>query len=241
VVPAVGALGDQADRDARGAQLPPELGIGQRPAQQLRIVLEISQAGIAIVAEQEAQLVRGMAMIDTELGLRPPLADGAEAVLHGDHPVVVALRQAVVAPEIRFDIRHRAFLRHERETEQRVLSLQALVARPGARLLGFPVLWILGIALPLACEHVLPERIVLGILLALVGEHLLPVLGILGVAIAPFLFVVCHCCTLPVVLPCFLHGLLLSRAGEPHASAGGRIVCWSGRCAAVTRAALAPG
>src|SRR5262249_35003772 len=100
-------------------------------------------------------------------------------------------------------------------------------------LLGFPILRILGIALPLAREHVLPERIILGILPALVGEHLLPVLGILGVTIAPFLIVVCHCCTLLVVL----HGVPLSRAGEPRASARRRIVRWSGRCAAMMTAA----
>jgi hypothetical protein len=232
---AVGVLRDHADGMSRQPQLLPELGIGQRPAQQHRIVLEIAQAGVAVVAEQEAQPAHAMTVIDAELGERPSLADRAQAVLHGHHPLIVRQGQAVLAPEIAFDIRHCSLLRSRREAQERLLGLLALIAQAGACFHVLAILRILGIALAFAREHPLPERIVLGVLLALVRQHPLPVRGVLGIAISPLVIVVRHCCTLRVFLRPCQHPALAG--GEPHASAKRRIVCWSGRCAAMTTAA----
>src|SRR5260221_541697 len=83
---------------------------GRGPAQQIRIVLEIAQAGVALVAEQEAQHARVMTVIDAELGVRPPLADRAETVLRSHHPIIVRLGQAVLAPETQLGCRPRPLL-----------------------------------------------------------------------------------------------------------------------------------
>jgi len=106
----------------------PELGIGQGPPQHPRILVELAEPGVALAAEQKAQPARGMAMIDTELGGRPSLADRAEAVLRGRHEVVVGLGQAVIAPELRFRVGHRRLLGQWRAEQQLLLGLYALMA-----------------------------------------------------------------------------------------------------------------
>jgi hypothetical protein len=161
---------------SRRLQLLPELGIGGGPPQQPRILVELAEAGIALAAEQKAQPVRGMVMIDAELGGRPSLADRATAVLRGRQQVVVGLGQAVVAPELVLGVR----------------GLVVLVVTVAARPLSLPILRILGITLPFGGERPFPELVVLGISLAVGRERLLPVFRILGITLALQVFVLCH-------------------------------------------------
>src|SRR5262249_59645286 len=116
---ALAPRGTGFDGGPRGKPPLPDRAIGQPPPQPTRIVLEISQAAVAVIAEQEAQPARRVAMIDAELGLRPFLTDRAEALLRRRHEVIIGLGQAVIAPEIPFDVGPRLFLRHRRQAQER--------------------------------------------------------------------------------------------------------------------------
>jgi hypothetical protein len=111
----------------------PEFGIGQGPPQHPRILVELAEPGVALIAEQKAQPARGMAMIDAELGGRPSLADRTEAVLRGCHEVVVSLREAVLALELQ-----RGFL-----------GFFPFVTKTAGRLVPFSILRVLCVTLPL--------------------------------------------------------------------------------------------
>jgi hypothetical protein len=172
-------LGDQPDRRAHRLDLLPELGIGEGAPQQSRILVELSEAGIALAAEQKAQAARGVTMIDAQLGARPSFADRAQTVLRGQHEVIVGLGQPVFAPQLSFGLGHGLSLGAEQALR---LGLLALTTKTRCRLYGFPVLRILGIALPLRRQAALPELVVLGVSRTHGRERLLSVLRILRIS-----------------------------------------------------------
>jgi hypothetical protein len=70
----------------------------RRLAQQVRIIVEVPEPAVAIVAEQRAHLVEEMAMIDAEPPVAFPLAEPADPVLRGQHPVIVSGGESVLEP-----------------------------------------------------------------------------------------------------------------------------------------------
>jgi hypothetical protein len=152
----------------------PELGVGQGAPQHPRVLVELAEPGVALVAEQKAQPARGMAMIDTELGRRPSLADRTAAVLRRRHEVIVGLGQPVVAPQLVLG----------------VLGLVVLVMTAAARLLSLSILGILCITLPFGRERPFAELLILGVSLAVGRQGFFPICRILGIALSLHVFVV---------------------------------------------------
>ena len=80
---------------ARPGNAAPAVEIGGGLPHPIRIVVEHSKPGVAIVAKQPAHRLRLIAMIDEKPALGIPLADGADAVLLRQHALVVLGGEAV--------------------------------------------------------------------------------------------------------------------------------------------------
>jgi hypothetical protein len=77
----------------------PILDIGRGRPQQGGIVIEASEPGIALAAEQGAQFARAMAVIDAQRLVRFFLADRADAALPFEHALIVFQRNPVIGLE----------------------------------------------------------------------------------------------------------------------------------------------
>jgi hypothetical protein len=78
----------------------PILDISRGRPQQGGIVIEASEPGIALAAEQRAQFARAMAVIDAQRLVGFFLADRADAALPFEHALVVFQRNPVIGLEL---------------------------------------------------------------------------------------------------------------------------------------------
>jgi hypothetical protein len=74
------------------------VNIRPRRPHPIRVVAEQPERGITFVAKQPAHSLRRVAVVDTQLPTRFPPADGADAVLLPQHPLVILRDEAVCPP-----------------------------------------------------------------------------------------------------------------------------------------------